>query len=389
MPVNPRPSDRLRRLPPYLFAELERKQRELEAAGKDVINLGIGDPDRQPPKQLRDLVRGLLDTEGLHRYSSTAGDGAFRGGVARFMAEAHGVQLDPDREICLGVGAKEVIAHIPLALTNPGDVILLPDPGYPPYRSGTLFALCEPFVLPLREENGFLPDLDAIPPDVARRAKILYLNYPNNPTGAVATEAFYRRVIEFADRWGILVVSDESYAELYYDAPPVSFLALPGAKEVGIAVHSLTKTMSAAGWRIAWICGNPRAVEILRAFKANCDSGQFLVLQRAVGEFLPASAPAREKIRNVYRERRDLFVHGLRRLGWDVPCPEATFYIWFPTPGRISSTAAASAILEQAHVVLTPGTGFGEHGEGFLRAALTQEKDRIQQAIDRMARVSW
>ncbi len=380
------PSDRMKRLPPYLFAEFERKRAVLEKQGKDIVNLGIGDPDQPPPKLLLDTMVAHLGDEGIHQYSSSQGIEEFRSAVAAFMKRRYGLSLE-NREICLGVGSKELIAHLPLALTNPGDVVLCPEPGYPPYRSGTVFALCEPVVMPLSPGNGFLPDLDAIPADVLTRAKILYVNYPNNPTGAVAPRSFYEQCVAFAKKHGVLVVSDEAYAELYYEDPPISFLEVPGAREVGIAVHSMTNTFSMAGWRVAWVCGNAEAVEIVRGFKANCDSGQFMGFQKAVAKVLTEGAGDMKSIRDMYRRRRDVFVEGTRKLGWDVPSPKAGLYIWFPVPKPgMPSMAFAEKALE-AGVILLPGSGFGQAAEGFLRVALTLPEDRIAEAVRRLATV--
>jgi len=384
-----RPSDRLRRLPPYLFAEFERKRVALEKQGKDIVNLGIGDPDTNPPKLLLDTLISTLHQPYLHQYSPSQGTEEFRKAVRSFFSRRYKVSLDLN-EICLGVGSKELIAHMPLALTNPGDGVLLPEPGYPPYRSGAIFALCEPFVLPLQANRGFLPDLDAIPPDVARRARILYVNYPNNPTGAVAPLAFYERCVEFAREFDIIVVSDEAYAELYYEEAPVSFLEVSGAKEVGVAVHSMTKTFSMAGWRVAWVCGNAEIVEILRGFKANCDSGQFMGFQKAVSAVLEKGTEEMKAIREMYRGRRDAFVNGLRTLGWDVPSPRAGLYVWFPVPIQgMTSMAFASRVLEEANVIVLPGSGFGSLAEGFVRVALTVPEPRIREAVDRIRKVKW
>ena len=378
-------SDRLNRLPPYLFAEFERKRAELEKAGKDIVNLGIGDPDQPPPKLLLDTLVAHLNDEGVHQYSSTPGLDEFRSAVAAFMKKRYGIAL-ATREICLGVGSKEVIAHTPMALTNPGDVVLIPEPGYPPYRSGAVFACCEPHVMPLRKENGFLPDLDAIPADVAKKAKILYVNYPNNPTGAVATKEFYSKCVAFAKKHDVVVVSDEAYAELYYEEAPISFLEVEGAKDVGIAVHSMTKTFSMAGWRVAWICGNADAVETLRAFKANCDSGQFMAMQKAVAKVLSEGAGEMKSIREMYRRRRDIFVEGVRKIGWALPSPKAGLYIWFEVPKKgMSSMDFASKVLEEAGVILLPGSGFGRAAEGFVRVALTVAEDRLHEAVKRLA----
>jgi LL-diaminopimelate aminotransferase len=379
-------SSRLDRLPPYLFAEMERKQAELRAAGRDVIDLGIGDPDLPPAEPfLRAVTRHLADA-GVHQYSSSKGIPEFRAAAAEWIRRSSGVRLDPDRQIVLGVGSKEMIGHLPLAFTDPGDVVLFPEPGYPPYRSGTIFALCEPYVMPLRAERGFLPDLGAIPPDVARRARIIFVNYPNNPTGAVATRAFYEELVAFARRNATLVVADAAYIDLYYEERPVSFLETPGALDVGIEVYSMTKTFSMAGWRVAWAAGRADAIETIRAFKANLDSGQFMVLQKACAEALRDGEAAVRANRELYRRRRDLIVGGLRKLGWNVPSPGASIYVWFPTPDGSGSMAFADRMLQRAGVVLTPGIGFGAHGEGFLRISLTSPEERLAEAIERLSK---
>ena len=380
-------SDRLKRLPPYLFAEFERKRAALEKAGKDIINLGIGDPDQPPPKLLTNRLIEVLDEPGIHQYSSSQGPEEFRAAVCRWFKRRYRVALEP-QEVCLGVGSKELIAHAPLALTNPGDVVLLPEPGYPPYRSGSVFALCEPVVMPLRKSNGFLPDLDAIPGDVADRAKILYVNYPNNPTGATATREFYAKCVAFAKKHGTIVVSDEAYAELYYEEAPPSFLETPGAKEVGVAVHSMTKTFSMAGWRVAWVAGNAEIVEHLRGFKANCDSGQFMAFQKAVATVLDQGEADMKSIRDMYRKRRDIFVEGLRGLGWEVPSPRAAFYVWFDVPQKgLGSMEFADRVLDRAGVIMLPGVGFGAMAEGFMRVALTVTEDRLKEAVDRLRKL--
>lgn len=384
-----RRSSRLDRLPPYLFAEFERKRTALEKAGHDIINLGIGDPDTDPPKILIDAMVSVLNEPLLHQYSPSQGTEEFRAGVADFFKRRYGVGLESD-EICLAVGSKELIAHAPMALTDPGDVVLVPEPGYPPYRSGAVFALAEPWVMKLRADRGFLPALDEIPEDVARKARILYLNYPNNPTGAVATPDFYREAVAFAEKYDITVISDEAYAELYYGEPPCSFLEVEGAKEVGVAVHSMTKTFSMAGWRVAWVCGNKDVVETLRSFKANCDSGQFMGFQKATATILREGADEMKRIRDMYRARRDAFVDGLKSTGWNIPRPDAGLYIWFPVPVEgLSSMDFAGRVLEEAGVIVLPGSGFGSAAEGFARAALTIPEERIREAAARIAAISW
>jgi LL-diaminopimelate aminotransferase len=327
-----------------------------------------------------------LNDEYIHQYSSTQGIDEFKSAVASFMKKRYSVDLQP-KEICMGIGSKELIAHMPLALTNPGDVVLCPEPGYPPYRSGTIFALAEPYVMPLSKKNGFLPDLDAIPADVAKKAKILYVNYPNNPTGAVAGLDFYKKCIEFARKWGTIVVSDEAYAELYYEEAPHSFLEVPGAKEVGVAVHSMTKTFSMAGWRMAWVCGNAEVVDTLRGFKANCDSGQFMGFQKAVAKVLTEGTGDMASIREMYRRRRDIFVDGTKKLGWDVSAPKAGLYIWYPVPKKGATSMEFAEEALNAGVIMLPGSGFGAAAEGYMRVALTVTEDRLQEAVKRLATV--
>lgn len=363
---------------------MERKQAELRAAGKDIIDLGIGDPDRPPAEEIRRSVAAHLNDPGVHQYSSTAGLLEFRTAAADWIRRRTGVTLDPKSQVLLGVGSKEMIGHLPLALTEPGDVVLIPEPGYPPYRSGTIFALCEPHTMPLTAGNQFLPDLSAIPSDVARRAKILYVNYPNNPTGAVATKPFYASLVRFAREYDLLVVADAAYLELYYEQKPISFLETDGAAEVGIEIFSMTKTYSMAGWRLAWAAGRSDAIESLRALKANFDSGQFMVLQKAAAETLARGEAWAAANRDLYRARRDVVVGGLVDLGWKVPNPNATIYVWFPTPDGTPSMEFADRLLQQAGVVLTPGIGFGTHGEGFMRIALTVEEDRLREAVERI-----
>jgi LL-diaminopimelate aminotransferase len=380
------PSDRLKKLPPYLFAEFERKRAVLEKQGKDIVNLGIGDPDQAPPRLLLDTMVAHLNDEYIHQYSSSQGVEEFRTAVAAFMKKRYGVELQ-NKEICMGIGSKELIAHMPLALTNPGDVVLCPEPGYPPYRSGTIFALAEPYVMPLTKQNGFLPDLDAIPSDIAKRAKIFYVNYPNNPTGATATLDFYKKCVAFAQKWGTIVVSDEAYAELYYEEAPNSFLEVPGAREVGVAVHSMTKTFSMAGWRMAWVCGNAEVVETMRGFKANCDSGQFMGFQKAVAKVLTEGTGDMAKIRDMYRRRRDIFVDGTKKLGWDVTAPKAGLYIWYPVPRKGATSMQFAEAALDAGVIMLPGSGFGAAAEGFMRVALTVTEDRLKEAVKRLATV--
>jgi LL-diaminopimelate aminotransferase len=323
-----------------------------------------------------------------HQYPSYTGKLSFRAAVAQWYQARFTVALDPATEVLTLIGSKEGIGHIPFAFLDPGDVVLVPNPGYPVYNAATVLAGGEPYMLPLVKKNDFLPDLDAIPEDVARRAKLLFLNYPNNPTAAVADLAFYRRVVDFARRTGVIVCHDAAYSEMYYDgARPPSFLEVEGAKEVGIEFHSLSKTYNMTGWRVGFAVGNASVIRGLGHIKANVDSGAFGAVQDAGIAALTGDQKPVEKMRRLYQKRRNVLYRGLRRLGLKLRKPQASFYVWCEVPTGQTSESFSSLLLEKAAVVCTPGNGFGAHGEGYVRFALTVDAPRLEEAVDRIAKV--
>ncbi len=378
-------AERLKRLPPYLFAEIDRKKREVRARGVDVIDLGIGDPDLPtPPHIIHALKIAAADPEN-HRYPSYEGLPGFRQAVADWYAKRFNVRLDPEQEVLTLIGSKEGTAHMPLAFVNPGEIVLVPDPGYPVYAAGTWFAGGEVHWMPLRRENRFLPDIDAIPADVARRAKLMYLNYPNNPTAAVATRDFFARVVAFARSHGILVCHDLMYSELKFDGfEPPSILEVEGARDVAVEFHSLSKTYSMTGWRLGFCVGNAKAVAGLGKIKTNVDSGVFQAIQYAGIAALTGPQELAEQSRRTYQQRRDIVVQGLNALGWDVDIPKGTFFVWAPVPGGLDSRRFATRLLEEVGVVVTPGVGFGPSGEGFYRIAITVTEARLAEAMTRL-----
>ena len=375
-------ADRLSALPPYLFARIDAMKAEKARSGADIIDLGVGDPDLPTPPHVVEALCAAARDPANHHYPSYAGMPAFREAAANWYGRRFGVELNPATEVLALMGSKDGIAHVPEAFVNPGDVVLAPSPGYPVYRTSTLFAEGVLHDLPLAAENGFLPDLDAVPSDVARRAKLLFVNYPNNPTAAVAPPSFYDEVVAFAREHEVVVVSDNAYSEIAYDgyrAP--SFLETDGAMEVGVEMHSLSKTYNMTGWRIGMAVGNPEILAGLGRVKTNVDSGVFDAVQHAGIAALSGSQDCVADACRVYQERRDVLVAGLRSLGYDVAAPKATFYVWLPVE---DSMAFAARLLDEAAIVATPGVGFGAHGEGYVRFALTRPVERIEEALARM-----
>jgi LL-diaminopimelate aminotransferase len=378
-------ASRLDQVPPYLFAELERKIATMQAAGTDVISLGIGDPDLPTPEAVVEELRNQASRPETHRYPSNRGLAPFRAAVSGFYAERFGAEVDAETEVIPVLGGKEGVAHIALACLEPGDVCLSPDPGYPPYTSGPVFAGAEIRYLPLQEENGFLPALDEIPRDVLGRANLLFLNYPNNPTGAVVQEGFFARAVELARRHELIVVHDASYTEIAFDGyRPPSFLATPGAKDVGVEIFSLSKGWNMTGWRIGWIAGNAEVVERYRHLKTNLDSGMWDALQHAAAVALTQARDFPAEMSEIYRRRRDLMVEALAAIGLAAEAPRATPYIWTRVPENHTASSFTELVLEEAAVVVSPGPSFGPSGEGFVRISLTVPDARLEEAARRI-----
>jgi LL-diaminopimelate aminotransferase len=384
VPVTIRPAERIRQLPPYLFAEIDRMKKEVAARGVDIISLGIGDPDSPT---FAHIVRALADAAAKpanHRYPDYEGLPTYRAAAAAFVRKRFGVTVDPGTEVVSLIGSKEGIANMAVAFVDPGDVVLVPDPGYPVYGIGTLFNGGTPYLMPLKQENAFLPDLQAIPADVARRAKLMWLGYPNNPTAALASPGFFADVVEFARKHEIIVAHDNAYSEIYYDEPPPSFLATPGAEEIGIEFHSLSKTYNMTGWRVGFAIGNKALIGGLGKVKTNVDSGIFQAVQEAGIAALSGDQSPVAGMRALYRERRDLLLAALARLGLEAQPVRGTFYVWVRVPKGFTSASLTAKLLQEIGVVVTPGSGFGAAGEGYIRFSLTVATARLQEAVERL-----
>ena len=377
---------RIEELPPYLFAEIDRRKNELIEKGVDVIDLGVGDPDIPTPDHIIESLREAAGDPANHRYPSYVGMPAFREAAAEWYSERFGVSLDPAKEVVALIGSKEGIAHAPLAFLDPGDIALVPDPGYPVYPVSTTFAGGVPYPMPLLKENGFFPDLDAIPAPVAQRAVMMFLNYPNNPTTVLANEGFFTEVVDFAQKNNVLICHDAAYTEIaFYGKNPLSFLEIPGAMDVGIEFHSLSKTFSMTGWRLAFAAGNEKAIGGLGKIKTNIDSGAFQAVQVAGITALQNSSVGLEERKEIYRERLEIFCRGLEEAGISYTQPDATFYVWFEVPEGMTSSDFCARMLSEAGVVVTPGNGFGDCGEGYARVSVTFDTERIEQAAERIA----
>ena len=376
---------RIEALPPYLFAKISRKIAEKRAQGVDVISFGIGDPDLPTPEHILESLREASRDPANHRYPETEGLPELRVAIVRWYERRFGVSLDPQREVLPLIGAKEGVGHIALCFIDPGDVALVPDPGYPVYAVGTMFAGGEAYYLPLTEENGFLPELDAVPADVLRKAKLLWLNYPNNPTGAVADLEFFERAAAFARRHGLAVLHDGPYSEVAFDGyRPPSFLQAEGAREVGIEFHSLSKSYNMTGWRIGMAVGNAETIDALMRVKSNLDSGVPQAVQRMAITALEGPQDCIEEHNRVYQRRRDRLVAALQGLGLRLTLPKASLYVWARVPEGTTSVQFATRLLEEAGVVVTPGIGYGPSGEGYVRLSLTLPDERLEEGVRRL-----
>jgi len=379
------PSVRLQAMPPYMFQELERRIAEKREAGIDVISLGIGDPDRPTYPYVVEAMQAAVADPANHQYPSNRGREEFRQAFAEFYGRRFGVEIDPASEVIPAIGAKECIYNLCFAFLDPGGVALASDPGYPVYTGGPILAGATPELLPLLPELGFAPDLDAVPSEVAAKARLMFLNYPNNPTGAIVPAGFFERVVEFAREHEVLVVHDNAYSETTYDgyvAP--SFLQTPGAKEVGVEVFSLSKGFNMTGWRCAAILGNAEAIQTYWRLKTNVDSGLFEAVQMAGVAALGGPPEPLAAMNATYARRRDLVVSALTAIGVEVSAPRGTIYVWAPVPAGHTSTSFCEKVLEEAAVVVSPGSMYGPSGEGFFRIALTAPDDRIEEAVERM-----
>jgi LL-diaminopimelate aminotransferase len=397
-------SERLQKLPPYLFVEIDKAKRKARQEGRDIIDLGVGDPDQPTHGDIIEKLYQAARDPSTHRYALNQGMLRLRQAIAEWYVQRFNVKLNPETEILPLIGSKEGIAHFPLAFLNEGDYSLVPDPCYPPYKGGTILAGGRPYLMPLKEENAFLPELKKIPLNIRRKAKLMYINYPNNPTASIAERDFYEDAVKFATKNKVIVISDLAYSEIAYDGyRPSSFLEVEGAKDIGIEFHSLSKTYNMTGWRIGWACGNAKLVQALAKVKSNIDSGIFSAIQLAGIAALEWPQQHIKDMCQLYQERRDTLISGLNSSGLHINAPKATFYAWLNIPKKTNTSTSLSVggersrtansmkfsalLLEKANIVVTPGVGFGKYGEGYIRMALTVSVERIQEAVERLKRI--
>ncbi len=379
-------AERIKNLPPYLFVRIDQKVAALREKGARIISLGMGDPDLPPPQHVLDALKKAADDPKNLHYPTSVGLLEFRKAAAKWYAERFGVSLDPEKEVCSLIGSKEGLYYASASYINPGDIGLAPDPGYPVYGIGIALSGGTPYYMPLKEENNFLPDYSSIPEDVLKKAKLLFINYPNNPTSGIATREFFEQTIELGKKYDILICHDNSYSEITMDEDytPMSILEIKGAKDIAIEFHSVSKTFNMTGFRIGWVSGREDVVQAIGKIKSNIDSGIFEPIQYAAIAALNGPKDHIYKMREVYRKRRDLVIKWLRKLGWEIEKPKATIYVWAKVPKGFTSMEFSELLLEKAHVIVTPGNGYGPSGEGYIRIALTAMCDKIEEAFTRI-----
>lgn len=378
-------SERLNKIPPYLFAEIDRKISEAKAKGIDIISLGIGDPDTATIPTVVAEMHAAIDNPANHDYPPYNGTEQFRNASVAWMKKRFGVELDANTEMLANIGSKEAIAHVFFAYVDEGDYTLIPDPGYPVYKNATIFAGGTPYSMPLLAENNFLPDFDKIPEEIAKKSKLMFLNYPNNPTSAVCDLEFFKKAVAYCKKYDILLCHDQAYCEMTYDgyvAP--SILEVEGAKDIAIEFFSHSKSYNMTGWRVGFVAGNASAIKALGTIKNNIDSGVFKAIQQAASKAYDAPKEQIENLNKIYKERKDIMEAGLKELGWDITPSKATFYLWLPVPKGFTSEEFVSVMLEKAGVVVPPGNGYGTYGEGYFRIALTKDVETIKKALSRI-----
>lgn len=378
-------SQRLEKIPPYLFAQIDKKIDEAKEKGINIISLGIGDPDMPTLPNIVGAMHEAIYKPENHDYPPYQGTKEFRKASANWMKKRFNVELDYDSEMLALIGSKEGLAHIFFAFVDSGDIVLVPDPGYPVYKNGTILAGGEIYLMPLLAKNNFLPDFEKIPPEIAKRAKLMFLNYPNNPTGAVADLEFYQKAVDFAKKYDILICNDQAYSEMTYDnyiAP--SILEIEGAKDCAIEFYSHSKSYNMTGWRIGFACGNKEAIKALGTIKNNIDSGVFKAIQEAGIEAYNTPKSEIEKLNKIYQKRRNIVENALKELGWNIKPTKGTFYLWLPTPNNMPSADFCEMLIERTGVVVVPGVGYGENGEGYFRIALTKDEKIIREAMERI-----
>lgn len=378
-------SERLNKIPPYLFAEIDRKVNEAKAKGIDIISLGIGDPDTPTIPTVVEAMHQAIDDPSTHDYPPYNGTPEFRNASVKWMKERFGVELDPNTEMLANIGSKEAIAHVFFAYVDEGDYTLIPDPGYPVYKNATIFAGGTPYSMPLLAENNFLPDFDKIPEDIAKKSKLMFLNYPNNPTGATCDLEFFKKAVAYCKKYDILLCHDQAYCEMTYDgyvAPSV--LEVEGAKDIAIEFFSHSKSYNMTGWRVGFVAGNASAIKALGTIKNNIDSGVFKAIQNAAAKAYDAPKELIENLNKMYKERKDIAEEALKELGWNITPSKATFYLWLPVPKGFTSEEFVTVMLEKAGVVVPPGNGYGTYGEGYFRIALTKDTETLKKAFAKM-----